>query len=412
MPGRNPGDEPSGMTAAPSTGTGGVRLVVGLCCLLAAACAGDAEPAAPAVEVGEPLPGLTAAELDRFQRGEALFARVFTPEEGLGPLFNENACNACHTDPVNGGTGEQLLVKATRSGPGSCDLLAHVGAENVQRQATPALRAHGIEGEIIPAEATERGRFSVPILYGLGLVEAIPDEEISRRADPDDRNGDGISGRVARSVQGSVGRFGRKGESPTLEHFIDTALRFEMGLTTPARPVEEMINGQPLPDGVDPTPEPEISSGDVALLRDYVRYLAPPVQRIPDDADLHRQIARGERLFIRSGCSGCHVAEMKTDRQPEAALSNRKIRLYSDLLLHDMGPGLADVCGLTASPSELRTAPLMGLVYRKTYLHDARTRSIPDAILMHGGEASAARDNFARLPRLAQEDLVRFLRSL
>lgn len=377
-----------------------------------AACADSPPAPEAAASVGEPVPGLSAAQLDRFRQGEALFNKVFSPEEGLGPLFNENACNACHTDPVSGGTGEQLLVKATRSGGTTCDLLAHVGAENIQRQATPSLRALGIYEEPVPEAATEVGRFSVPILFGLGLVEAIPDETITARADPEDGNGDGISGRVARSVGSSVGRFGRKGESPTLEHFTDTALRFEMGLTTPAVPVEETLGGRPLPSGVDPVPEPEVTNEQIALLADFVRYLAPPLRRLPADSALRRQIERGERLFDRLGCTACHVPSMVTGTQPEAALSQRTVALYSDLLLHDMGPSLADVCGLTASPSELRTALLMGLVYRETFLHDARVRSIPDAILLHDGEAAAARDRYARLSRLAQEDLLHFLRSI
>jgi CxxC motif-containing protein (DUF1111 family) len=120
----------------------------------------------------------------------------------------------------------------------------------------------------------------------------------------------------------------------------------------------------------------------------------------------------GLRLFTRVGCTGCHTPSLRTGPSDVAALSNKTVALYSDLLLHDMGPQLANACGYDASPRELRTTALMGLQHRIFFLHDGRAMDLRDAILEHGGEAQAARDAFARLPWMQQEYIVLFLRSL
>src|SRR5919108_4583101 len=150
------------------------------------ACQPESEPAVS--EPGAPLPGLRQAEIARFQAGKALFNRVFTAAEGLGPAFNENQCSACHTVPASGGTtGFERIVKATRyHRPGDCDILAREGGENVRTQVTARLRPHGIERQPMPRGATEVGRFTPPFLFGLGLIQAIPDRTILIRADPAD----------------------------------------------------------------------------------------------------------------------------------------------------------------------------------------------------------------------------------
>ncbi len=377
--------------------------------MLLCACA----PPEPHHEIGEPLRGLTAEELARFRAGRALFDKVFTAAEGLGPLFNENQCSACHTDPASGGTGEQLVLKATRfAGPGDCDLLTEEGGENIRRQATPALQAHGITRESVPSSATERGRFTAPFLFGLGLVEAIPDAAILAREDAQDTDRDGVSGRAGRTVDGRVARFSRKAELATLRDFTDSALRFEMGLTTPLNPIEPGISGRSLPPRTDPAPDPEIDEGQLDLLTDFVRFLAPPARRWPTGEAERALVAEGERLFARLDCTACHVPTLRTGASAVAALRRQRIDLYSDLLLHDMGPRLANVCGLGATPTELRTAPLMGLGRRRVYLHDGRTTNLHEAILFHGGEAATARDRFRALGRVRQESVIQFLRSL
>lgn len=377
-----------------------------------AACASGSDQVSG--EPGTPLPGLSEAQLGEFQAGLALFDKVYTPEEGLGPLFNENQCSACHTVPASGGTtGFERVVKATRfEGPGACDALSHEGGENIRSQATPLLKAHGVEREVIPPSATEVGRFLPPFLFGLGLVEAIPDETILSREDPDDLDRDGISGRAGRTPDGRLARFGRKAEFATVTEFIDGALRFEMGLTTPRNPEEETINGVPVPPGTDPAPDPEVGQGTLDLLTAFVRFLVPPGRATPRSTAHRDTLAAGERLFHAMGCAQCHTPSLRTGPSDVPALHRKTVNLYSDLLLHDMGPALTDVCGVAASPAEVRTEMLMGLRHRDIYLHDGRTGDLAEAVLAHGGEAQDARDAFAGLTWLRQQYVLIFLRSL
>lgn len=379
--------------------------------MLLAAC----EPAPPPVagEPGTSVPGLSEAEAARFASGQTLFNRIFTPEDGLGPAFNENQCSACHTLPAAGGTaGSEVIVKATRyNGPGDCDLLSHAGGENVRKQATPLLKAHGVGRESIPASATETARFLTPFLFGLGLVEAIPEDAIAARADPDDADGDGISGRAARGPDGRLTRFGANADVATIEEFTRSALLMEMGLTTRAGD-RDLVDGAPAPPGTDPVPEPEVNAQTVELLTAFTRFLAPPARAPARSPEHVEMLAAGERLFARVGCEQCHTPAMRTGSSDSPALSGKTVALYSDLLLHDMGPDLVNVCARDAAPQELRTTPLMGLQHREFFLHDGRTIDLREAILSHGGEARAARDAFARLPYLDQENVVMFLRSL
>ncbi|MGQ0715443.1 MAG: di-heme oxidoredictase family protein [Gemmatimonadaceae bacterium] len=339
---------------------------------------------------------------------------MFTPEEGLGPFFNENQCSACHTVPASGGTtGFERITKATRfDGPGSCDLLVSDGGENVRKQATPLLRALGVHEQTIPPRATEIGRFTPPALFGLGLIEAIPDEAILAGADPDDADGDGISGRPGRTSEGQLGRFGRKADVATIQDFVESALRLEMGLTTPARPDEVPVAGVSMARAADPARDPEVPQEAVELLTAFIRFLGPPAPIRPRSAAHNDTIAGGRRLFHELRCSTCHTPTMRTGDSGVDALDQKTVTLYSDLLLHDLGPGLANVCAPSASPTELRTEMLMGLRHRNRLMHDGRTSDLREAILAHGGEAQRARDAFARLPWLQQEFVVRFLRSL
>jgi CxxC motif-containing protein (DUF1111 family) len=268
-----------------------------------------------------------------------------------------------------------------------------------------------VRSERLPPSATDTGRFLPPFLFGLGLIEAIPDDVIAAAADPDDRDGDGISGRAARGPDGRLTRFGRKADIASIEDFTRHALRFEMGLTS--RPTDhDMVNGVAPPPGTDPAGEPEVDAGTVALLTDFVRFLTPPGAAVPRGAAHADTIARGRELFERLGCTGCHTPALRTGAHDIPALNRKTVTLYSDLLLHDMGPGLANVCAHDASPAELRTSPLMGLGHRQFFLHDGRATDLREAIVAHDGEARAARDAFARLSWAAQELVVLFLRSL
>jgi CxxC motif-containing protein (DUF1111 family) len=384
------------------------RLLVGLLCIVFACNAGDSEVAR---DPGKPLPELTATDLERFAQGQTRFHAPFSPDDGLGPLFNEARCSSCHDLPVVGGTGAEVAVKATRfTPPDACDLLVHQGGDNIQQRATPALQALGIPGEARPSSATELSVVTAPSLFGLGLVELIPEAVITSRADPEDADADGISGRAARLPDGRLGRFGRKADSATLEDFVDTALRFELGLTTYRNPEEETINGVPLPPDTDPAPDPEIDRPTLELLADYIRFLAPPVRAIPESA--RDSITQGETLFHDLGCADCHTPSMRTGTSDLAAFDRKTIHLYSDMLLHDLGPELRGVCGPVASPTEYRTARLMGLRFRTAYLHDGSAGLLDEAILRHGGEAAQSRGAYSRLNELGKRVLQRFLRSL
>lgn len=366
----------------------------------------------PDAIIGNPMTGLDDASLGRYLLGKAVFERIATPEEGLGPLYNDVRCSGCHDVPVVGGAGFSVpVLKATRYADGRCDLLETEGGDNVQQRATALLMEHGILREAVPQSSNGRTMIMAPPLFGLGFVEAIPVEAIAGHADPEDQDGDGISGRVASAADGDAGRFGRKGEFATIGGFVESALRFELGLTTPAHPREEGVNGARLPDGVDPIGEPEIEDHGVGVLSDFARYLAPPSRALLG-ASARDSAREGEELFRSAGCTNCHVPEMRTAANSPAPIANRTASLYSDLLLHDMGPALADVCGTSASPSEWLTPRLWGLRFRTRYLHDGRATDLTQAILHHGGEATAAREAFSRMSPGERAALIRFLRSI
>ncbi len=382
-------------------------------CLLLAGCEGRvSEPSAPAVEPGEHVPGLSDAERGRFLTGRALFDRLATQDEGLGPLFNAERCLGCHDSPSSGGAGTQILVlKATRFEDGRCYGLRELGGDNIQLQATDLLLAHGLGPETIPAEATDSMYVIAPPLYGLGLLEAVPDSVLERLADPDDRDGDGISGRLPTMADGRSARFGRKGDASDVAGFVDTALRFELGLTTPENPVEESVNGVPVPEGADPMPEPEMDAQGFGLLTDYVRFLGAPAPETVTGADAGL-VQRGEELFEEVGCATCHVPELHTGAADTEALTFQALRPYSDLLVHDLGNRDGDVCGADVAPGEFRTTPLWGLRYRDRYMNDGSATDLVASITAHGGEAEASRDAFEALPADGRAALLRFLSSL
>jgi CxxC motif-containing protein (DUF1111 family) len=376
--------------------------ILPLALLLCASCARPAEP-------GDPLAGLGPAEREQFERGRVLFDSLFAPASGLGPLFNAPGCVACHSDPASGGAGALTEVHATALGAdGTCNLLAELGGPVYQALVTPALRdALGIETEPIPTEATHRATRSAPDVFGFGLLDAVPESTILAMADPDDSNGDGISGRVNRFFDGRLGRFGRKAFLPSLAEFNEGAFQIEQGITTPNVPAEGTAGGRVFPPGVDTIPDPELNSETVALVDAFVRFLAAPERR-----SRTRDMDRGEELFGTLGCASCHVPTLRTGQHPVRALANRPVHAYTDLLLHDMGPDAADVCFGLASRSEFRTEPLMGLRLMRRFMHDGKATSVEEAIRLHGGEALAARERFAGLDEADRQALLSFLASL
>ena len=381
------------------------RYWIGLAAICGAAACRRPQP-------GDPLRGLSAAERARFDSGRAVFDSTFTPQVGLGPLFNASGCGECHENPVTGANGDEVEHHATVFHPeragAMCDELADRGGPVFQDSVTPDLHtALGIDREPRPAIVTVVGERTTPDILGFGLLDAVPDSVILSYADPDDRNHDGISGRPNRFFDGRLGRFGRKALVPTLREFNDGAFQVEIGITNPSVPQEGTVAGDSLPAGTDPAPEPEIGARGLELTDAFVRLLAPPAP-----LKQSREARRGGDVFARIGCTGCHVPTLRTGDNPIPALRHKEVTAYTDLLLHDMGPKLADICFGLATPSEFRTEPLMGLRLVTHFLHDGRAKTAEEAIELHAGEGARSRDLFEALPAADRAALVAFLKTL
>ena len=370
----------------------------------------------PAVtQIGDPLPGLTKTQLSQFEQGKTAFLRVFSAQDGLGPLFNINgtSCGECHEDPVAGGVGNEVETHATRFvAPSSCDPLFEEGGPVIQQDATPLLRAKGILKEEIPSQATGQAQRSSPPLFGFGLIDAIPEKSILAYEDPNDSDHDGISGRANRTIDGRVGKFGRKAAVATLFEFNAGAFPAEMGVTTPLSPREETLNGHAVPPDTDPAPDPEISQMDIQRVTDFIRFLAPPPPKLDLDRAATEEVKRGKKLFAEIKCAGCHIPEFQTGPSDIPALDRKQVAVYSDLLLHDMGPELADICLEGATPAEFRTEMLMGLRFREKFLHDGSAGSVQQAIERHAAEGKKARDAFAALNDKDKAALLAFLATI
>ena len=378
--------------------------------LLALLLWGCKTPKQPAL--GEPLAELTPDQRAQFLEGKKVFQRVFEPKDGLGPLFNGNSCAECHETPVVGGVGDEVEVHATRFvAPNSCDPLFQEGGPVIQQDATPLLRALGIEKEQIPPGAAQARR-STPPLFGFGLLDAIPEATLLSHEDPHDANGDGIFGRANRTIDGRVGRFGRKAAVATLMEFNAGAFPQEMGVTTPLSPVEETINGKPVPPETDPAPDPEVTVEDIEKVTSFTRFLAPPPRQIFTNSEDKYLAARGKKLFSLIKCAVCHVPKMKTGPNAIKPLNCKEVALYSDLLLHAMGAELADICLNQAHPSEFRTEMLMGLRFREKFLHDGSAKTVQEAIERHDGEARRSRDIFKGLSERDKKALLKFLETI
>jgi len=332
-------------------------------------------------------------------RGAELFRTKFTPEQGLGPLFNERSCSGCHAFPKVGGMGRNGLATVLRVGR-----LTDAGFDPLVGRGGPFGHSHAVS-ELgvdcgreagIPAGANVTSVRNSPQLFGSGLIDAIPDKAIRAGAVA---RGDGVRGRpnLVRGPDGRkrVGRFGWKANAATLELFVASALRNEIGVTSLLAPAGSRPRGSNRCPGE--SDGPEIDQDSVAALVAFVAELPPPQSRSSEQA--------GAVLFRETGCTACHLPALKAGR--------REVPLYSDLLLHDMGRALDDrVVQGVAGGREWRTTPLWGLRDRTRLLHDGRATSVEAAILSHGGEAKTARRRFHSLPAAQRRNLIEFLRSL
>ncbi len=423
------------------------------------------------VDAGPPLTSLTSAQLQYFQDGQSRFQQVDQVANGLGPTFNSNSCGSCHAQPSVGGSspsasqypniGPNPQVQVATANGASNTMPFFITAEGPVREARfPFVVSNGTVTPApdggVHALFTITGRsdatgcsmaqpnfeqmqqlnnliFRIPTpVYGAGLLESISDETIlaNMQANASLKQQLGITGHPNYSPNdGSIMRFGWKAQNKSLEMFSGEAYNVEIGVTNELFPNERA--DPPVSCLMNPTPEDETNfsqSGtqipsDIVAFSNFMRFLAPPVSTttgIPGNPSA-RSIQEGQVIFNQVHCNMCHTTSLQTS--PSAmtpGLSNQTAALFSDLLVHHMGSGLADnVSQGSAANDEFRTAPLWGVGQRIFFLHDGRSGpangGLLDAIQQHassGSEANGVVTLFNRLSPQQQQDLLDFLRSL
>jgi CxxC motif-containing protein (DUF1111 family) len=370
-----------------------------------------APPSQPPSGFGVPLTGLTSAQLSAFQAGLNQFQQREIPSTGLGPIFNRDSCVACHAGPAPGGSSPVTTTRFGQVTNGVFDPLISLGGSLLQSQ---AINPIGLEH--IPAQANVTAQRETQPLFGLGLIEAIPDATILKGVRTTAVNG--VLGRAAMVVDPvskttRVGRFGWKAQQATLLAFAGDAYDNEMGITNRVFPTENAPNGNlAILKQLDKVPDPEdhvdpaTGESKIDRVTDFMRALAPP----PAQA-ANASTAYGALFFAQVGCANCHTPSMTTGTSSISALSNQTIFLYSDLLLHDMGSLGDGIAQGAAGPREMRTAPLWGLKASAPYLHDGRAPTVDAAIRAHDGEAALSKSQYLQLNSQQQGLLIQFLNS-
>lgn len=395
-------------------------------------------------------PFLSPANVDEvlqtgFSFGREFFVADWVPApngtrpnlDGLGPLLHATSCVACHPatgrppsftdagevdvgilfrlvgadgrgDPIYGG---QLQPSAIAGVPGEATIT--FTQANIAAPPEFHFELEPTYGPLAPGTRA-LPRLS-PHLAGMGLLEAVSDEALLALADENDTNGDGISGRVARLPNDAgIGRFGWKAVQSTLASQSGAAFAGDMGISSPGHP-EDCTPAQTACLAAPNGGTPETTQADLDAVGFFMRYLGVPAAR-RDDTDPRMQ--RGHALFEYVGCAACHLPTLRTSPTAPSGVRDVTFHAYTDLLLHDLGPALADPLGEgVAQPPEWRTPPLwgLGLVGKDPaarFLHDGRAATLRDAILWHGGEATAARVRFERLRDDDAQTLLDYVRSL
>lgn len=362
-----------------------------------------------------PVEGLSFEQNRRFLAGDVAFNdEVFTSQTGLGSIFVATSCGSCHAGDGKGHPFTTLTRFGQTDSTGNQYL--HMGGPQLQNRALP-----GYTPEQIPG-GTTFSKFTPPANTGLGFLELVTDADILAMADPNDVNGDGISGvpnyeylpsfispfsnAIPRNGK-YIHRFGKKAAAYNLLHQTVNAYNQDIGITSTFQP-KDVYSGLNI--------DPEVTDQTIHDVVFYLQTLKAPVQRNQNDAE----VMQGKNLFIQTGCESCHKQTLKTGTSSIASLSNKTFHPYTDLLLHDMGTGLDD--GYTegsARTSEWRTPPLWGLGLSPNsqggqyfLLHDGRAKSIEEAILLHGGESQQTKERFQQLSVQEKNSLLKFLKSL
>lgn len=364
-----------------------------------------------------PINGLSPSEQKQFLAGDIAFNDdVFNVEKGLGPLFVGTSCASCHSGDGKGHPFNQLL----RFGNNDLELPNTLpngdGRNQIQNKAIP-----GFEPETVP-DGVPFSILVAPAVTGLGLLDAVPDGNLLALADPMDEDGDGISGRPhyylppeftkirEKSVphgDNYIFRFGKKASSYDLLHQTVSAYNQDIGITSLFDPIDPF-------SGLEE--DPEISTQTLNQVVFYLKTLKAPIPRNQMDSD----VIAGKELFQSVQCAACHTPTLTTGYSPIESLSFKEFHPYTDLLLHDMGPGLDD--GFTegnVETSEWRTPPLWGIGLSANsqgglmfLLHDGRASSIEEAIEMHGGEANNSKAQYLSLTPEEKSQLIKFIKSL
>jgi CxxC motif-containing protein (DUF1111 family) len=365
-------------------------------------------------QFGDPLPGLTSDLQARFTAGQAAFVLVETVAQGIGPVFNDKACANCHSGPAAGGGSVTTETRFGRLVNGQYDPMTEFGGPLIQVKGIGLYNGVNFVGEVVPPEATIVAQRLTTPLFGLGLVDAVPDSTFQQIAALEAHYTPTTAGRVNEITDPSTGnpiagRFGWKCQQGSLFSFAADAYLNEMGITTPLLPDENCPQGNCALLAANPaTSNPnEPDNDDVQAFTDFMTFLAPPPQ-LP----LTDQAKSGARTFVAIGCINCHLPAIRTGSNPVAALNQVRFFPFSDFLLHDMGSLGDGITQAGAGPTEMRTAPLWGARARTAFLHDGRAKSLADAITAHDGQGAAARDQFTRLSTGDQANLLTFLNSL
>jgi len=375
----------------------------------------------PEIGICGPI-SLTNEQTVLFSAGNDQFFANRTAATGLGPYFVATGCGNCHSSD-NRGHPFTILTRFGQTDSTGNKFLAEGGPQ------LGAFCLPGYEPEELPAGATST-KLIAPITAGVGFLEAVPDSEILALAAANLNNPDGVRGHpnydsipsYALVLNGSypridgkyICRFGRKGAAYSLLQQVTLAYNHDMGITStfiPYNPFNYLDQTGPSPAG-----PPEVDNATLQSVVFYVTCLATPIQRNSTDS----AVTYGGRVFNQIGCAVCHQPTLTTGYSPIAGLSYQTFNPFTDLLVHDMGPGLDDgYTEGTAKTSEWRTAPLWGLGLApnvqggNTYLlHDGRAHSMEQAIEMHAGEAAASEGRFANLSASDKAALITFLKSL